>query len=89
LSPCAKLPYTDQVSGTTRSFPIHRQQPPALRNSFGLTLLSLVSLFIRAPDLGFLNPLYSKARFFISDPARKIRETNEISILNYLLLSQQ
>jgi hypothetical protein len=48
-----------------------------------------VSLFIRAPDLGFLNPLYSKARFFISDPARKIRETNEISILNYLLLSQQ
>jgi hypothetical protein len=35
-----------------------------------------VSLFIRAPDLGFLKPLYSKARFFIFDPARKIRDTN-------------
>jgi hypothetical protein len=37
----------------------------------------LVSLFIRAPDLGFLKPLYSKAQFFIFDPARKIRDTNE------------
>ena len=36
----------------------------------------LVSLFIRAPDLGFLKPLDSKARFFGSDPARKIRNTN-------------
>ncbi len=85
MSPCAKLPYTDQVSGTARSFPIHRQQPPALRNSFGLTLLSLVSLFIRAPDLGFLNPLYSKARFFISDPARKIGDTNLPSMAGVLV----
>ena len=37
----------------------------------------LVSLFIRAPDLGFLKPLYSKAQFFIFDPARKIRDTNQ------------
>ena len=36
-----------------------------------------MSLFIRAPDLGFLKPLYSKAPFFIFDPARKIRDTNE------------
>jgi hypothetical protein len=35
-----------------------------------------VSLFIRAQDLGFPKPLYSKARFFIFDPARKIRDTN-------------
>ena len=39
----------------------------------------LVSLFIRAPDLGFLKPLYSKARFFIFDPARKIGDTNPFS----------
>jgi hypothetical protein len=38
---------------------------------------TLVSLFIRAPDLGFLKPLYSKAQFFIFDPARKIRDTNQ------------
>ena len=37
----------------------------------------LVSLFIRAPDLGFLKRLYSKARFFVFDPARKIRDTNQ------------
>jgi hypothetical protein len=36
-----------------------------------------VSLFIRAPDLGFLKPLCSKARFFILDPARKIRDIND------------
>ena len=41
----------------------------------------LVSLFIRASDLGFLKPLYSKAPFFIFDPARKIRDTNEKLIL--------
>jgi len=39
---------------------------------------SPVSLFfICAPDLGFLKPLYSKARSFIFDPARKIRDTNK------------
>jgi len=38
---------------------------------------TLVSLFIRAPDLGFLKPLCSKAPFFIFDPARKIRDTNK------------
>ena len=36
----------------------------------------LVSLFIRAPDLGFLKPLCSKAQFFVFGPARKIRDTN-------------
>ena len=36
----------------------------------------LVSLFIRAPDLGFPKTLYSKARFFIFDPARRIRNTS-------------
>lgn len=35
-----------------------------------------MSLFIRAPDLGFLKLLCSKAQFFIVDPARKIRGTN-------------
>ena len=35
----------------------------------------LVSLFIRAQDLGFLKPLCSKARFFVPDPARKIHDT--------------
>jgi hypothetical protein len=42
--------------------------------------ITLVSLFIRAPDLGFLKPLYSKARFFGLDPARKIRDTNGRSL---------
>jgi hypothetical protein len=37
----------------------------------------LVSLFIRAPDFGFLKPLCSKARFFVFEPARKICDTNE------------
>ena len=37
----------------------------------------LVSLFIRAPNLGFLTPLCSKARFFVFDSARKIRDTNK------------
>jgi hypothetical protein len=36
----------------------------------------LVSLFIRAPDFGFLKPLCSKARFFVFEPARKICDTN-------------
>ena len=40
------------------------------------TLFLLVSLFIRAPDLGFLKRLYSQARFFVFNPARKIRDTN-------------
>jgi hypothetical protein len=39
-----------------------------------------VSLFIRAPDLGFLKPLWSKARFFVFDPARKIRDTNGFTV---------
>jgi hypothetical protein len=34
-------------------------------------------LFIRAPDLGFLKPLCSKAKFFVFDPARKIRDNNK------------
>jgi hypothetical protein len=34
----------------------------------------IVSVFIRAPDLGFLKPLCSKAQFFVFDPARKIRD---------------
>ena len=38
--------------------------------------LALVSLFIRAPDLGFLKPLCGKPRFLVFDPARKIRDTN-------------
>jgi hypothetical protein len=45
----------------------------------------LVSLFIRATDLGFLKPLYSKARFFIFDPARKIRDTNVKAVIIFLL----
>jgi hypothetical protein len=40
--------------------------------------IALVSLFIRAPDLSFLKPLYSKARFFVFEPVRKIRDTNKI-----------
>ena len=50
-------------------------------NNFNESILSiqypLVSLFIRTPDLGFLKPLWSKARFFVFDPARKIRDTNQ------------
>ena len=41
-----------------------------------------MSLFIRAPDLRFLKPLYSKARFFVFEPARKIRDTNENTAMN-------
>jgi tetratricopeptide (TPR) repeat protein len=37
-----------------------------------------VSLFIRAPDFGFLKPLCSKARFFVFEPARKICDTNQL-----------
>ena len=46
-----------------------------------ITRISLVSLFIRAPDLGFLKPLCGKARFFVFDPVRKIHDTNRISAL--------
>ncbi len=38
-----------------------------------------MSLLIRAPDLGFLKPLCSKAQFFVFYPARKIRDINEKS----------
>ena len=41
-------------------------------------MISLVSLFIRVTDLGFLKSLCSKARFFVFGPARKIRDTNMI-----------
>jgi hypothetical protein len=48
--------------------------------SFAIIEFSLVSLCIRAPDLGFLKPLCSKSQFFVFDPARKIRDTNEFSL---------
>jgi hypothetical protein len=42
-----------------------------------VSVFMLVSLFIRATDLGFLKPLCSKAQFFVFDPARKIRDTKK------------
>jgi hypothetical protein len=51
-----------------------------LARAANLTKIKLVSLFIRAPDLGFLKTLCSKAQFFVFDPARKIRDTNEIKV---------
>jgi len=44
------------------------------RRCYVLFTKSLVFLFIRAPDLGFLKPLCSKSQFFVFDPARKIRD---------------
>jgi hypothetical protein len=40
-----------------------------------------VSLFIRATDLGFLKLLYSKARFFVFYPLRKIHDANRQLII--------
>jgi len=47
----------------------------------------LVSLFIRAPDLGFLKLLYRKSRFFVFEPARKIRDTNQNLLCHNLFFS--
>ena len=49
----------------------------ALGVPLAIAIKTLVSLFIRTTDLGFLKSLCSKARFFDFGPARKIRDTNE------------